>query len=46
MEELVYERFYGVFKYHNQIYYYDKKSLFIFDYKWKFRRVIVWLVES
>ena len=46
MEELIYERFYGVFKHHGQIFYYDKKSLFIFNYKWKFRQAIVWLVES
>ena len=39
------ERFYGVFKFHDQIYHYDKWSLFIFDTNWKIRQAIVWLVE-
>ena len=36
---------YGVFTCHGHIFYYDKKSLFIFDHEWRIRRAIVWLVE-
>ena len=46
MEEKVYGKFYAVFRFHSQVFYYDKKSLYIFTGNNTFRRWIVWLVES
>lgn len=45
MEEKVYGKFYAVFRFHSNVFYYDKKSLFLFDGKNILRRWIVWLVE-
>lgn len=35
----------AMFNFHQNYYYFDKRSLFIFSSEWKIRKAIVWLVE-
>ena len=46
MEEKNFGRFYAVYRFHDKIFYYDKRSLYLFNENNRLRKCIVWLVES